>query len=61
MTSDGLATTIQNISSAKSTFMDTDIAAATAEYTKSQILQQISTSMLLQANQAPTAALSLLQ
>ena len=60
MASQGLATTIENISAAKSTIMDTDIAATTAEYTQKQILQQISSSMLLQAIQAPSVALSLL-
>jgi len=57
---DGLATTIQNLSAAKSTVMDTDIAATTADYTKNQILQQISASMLSAANQAPSIALSLI-
>ena len=60
MAAQGLATTIENISASKSTIMDTDIAATTAEYTKNQILQQISSSMLTQANQAPSIALSLL-
>ena len=61
MTAEGLATTIENVSAAKSTIMDTDIAQATADYTKAQILQQISTSMLTQANQAPSIAMSLMQ
>ena len=60
MASEGLATTIENVSSAKSTIMDTDVASEVANYTKQQILQQISTSILTQANQAPSVALSLL-
>ena len=60
MASEGLATTIENVSSAKSTVMDTDIASTTADYTKNQILQQISSAMLTQANQAPSIALSLI-
>ena len=56
----GLATTIENLSAAKSTIMDTDIAAETSNYTKQQILQQISASVLTQANQAPSIALSLM-
>ena len=61
MAQDGLAVTIENVSSAKSTIMDTDVASEVSEYTKQQILQQISTSILTQANQAPSVALSLLQ
>ena len=60
MASEGLATTIENISQAKSTIMDTDVAKTTSEYTKAQILQQISSSVLTQANQAPQIALSLM-
>jgi len=61
MSAEGLATTIENVSSAKSTIMDTDVASTTSDYTKQQILQQISVSVLTQANQAPTVALSLMQ
>ena len=60
MAAEGLATTIENISSAKSTIMDTDVAQTTSDYIKEQILQQISTSVLTQANMAPQIALSLL-
>ncbi len=60
MAASGLATTIENISAAKATIMDTDIAAETSNYTKQQILQQISSSVLTQANQAPSIALSLM-
>ena len=61
MAGEGLATTIENVSSAKSTITDTDMASEVSEYTKHQILQQISSSILTQANQAPSVALSLLQ
>ena len=60
MAAEGLAVSIENLSSAKSTIMDTDIAATTSDYTNAQILQQISTSMLTQANAQPQIALSLL-
>lgn len=55
-----LLTTIENASAAKSTIMDTDVSAETAEYTKAQILQQTSATLLLQANQLPAIALQLL-
>ena len=61
MTSDRLATSIEHLASTKSTIMDTDIGKETSELTKQQILQQISTSVLTQANQAPAIALSLMQ
>lgn len=56
-----LVTTIENASAAKSTIMDADIAQESAEYTKQQILQQTSASLLVQANQLPSLALNLVQ
>ena len=55
------ALTIQyeNLSSAKSIITDSDIAAEASTYTQKSILQQVSTSLLAQANQAPSIALSL--
>jgi flagellin len=50
----------ENISSARSQIRDTDYAAATAELTRQQIIQQASTTVLGQANQQPQVALSLL-
>lgn len=50
----------ENVSASKSRIMDTDFARETTQMTKSQILQQASTSILAQAKQAPSAALSLL-
>lgn len=49
----------ENLSSAKSIITDADIAAQASEYTQQSILQQVSTSLLAQANQAPSVALSL--
>ncbi|WP_240222403.1 flagellin [Rheinheimera hassiensis] len=51
----------ENVSSARSRIRDTDFARETAELTRTQILQQTSTTVLSQANQRPQAALSLLQ
>lgn len=57
---DSLDVTISNLSASKSTIMDTDTAKEAANLTKSQILQQISASLLTQANQTPSIALSLI-
>jgi len=51
----------ENLSGAKSRIKDADFAAETASLTRSQILQQASSTILAQANQRPQAALSLLQ
>lgn len=56
-----LSNIVENISSARSRIKDTDFAKETAELTRSQILQQASTTILSQANQRPQSALSLLQ
>lgn len=58
---DSLVTTIENATAAKSTIMDADIAEESAEYTKQQILQQTSATLLVQANQLPSLALNLIQ
>jgi len=50
----------ENLSGARSRIQDADFAAETAALTRSQILQQASTSILSQANQRPQVALSLL-
>ena len=55
-----LTTQYENLSSAKSIITDADIAAEASAYTQNQILQQVSTSLLAQANQAPSIALSLI-
>lgn len=51
----------ENVSAAKSRIKDTDFAKETAELTRTQIIQQASTTILSQANQRPQSALSLLQ
>jgi flagellin len=51
----------ENLDAARSRIRDTDFAAETAEFTKQKVLQQAGTSVLAQANQAPQAALGLLQ
>ncbi|PWI35118.1 flagellin [Vibrio albus] len=50
----------ENVNASKSRIKDTDFAKETTSMTKSQILQQASTSILAQAKQAPNSALSLL-
>lgn len=50
-----------NTKSAESRIMDVDIAAETAALTRTQILQQVGSSLLAQANQQPALALKLLQ
>jgi flagellin len=59
-TNDNLAVAEENLAAANSRIRDTDIASSTAELTKNTILLNASTSVLRQANQAPQAALSLL-
>nr|WP_100549213.1 MULTISPECIES: flagellin [unclassified Pseudomonas] len=51
----------ENSTSARGRIQDADFAAETAELTKQQTLQQASTAILAQANQLPSAVLSLLQ
>ncbi|GAB2665883.1 flagellin [Vibrio panuliri] len=50
----------ENVNASRGRILDTDYAKETTQMTKSQILQQASTSVLAQAKQTPTAALSLL-
>ncbi|PMH41050.1 flagellin B [Vibrio sp. 10N.286.49.B3] len=50
----------ENVNASRSRIQDTDYAKETTAMTKSQILQQASTSILAQAKQTPSAALSLL-
>lgn len=56
-----LATSHENLSAANSRIRDVDVATETANLTKSQILSQAGIAVLAQANQMPSAALSLLQ
>ncbi len=50
----------QNMRASESRIRDVDVAQESAELTKSQILQQASATLLSQANQAPSIALSLI-
>jgi flagellin len=50
----------EGLESARSRVRDVDVAAESAEFTKSQILQQTAASMLSQANATPQIALNLL-
>lgn len=54
-----LTTQYENLSSSNSLITDADIAAEASKFTQNQILQQISTSLLAQANSAPSVAMSL--
>ncbi|MCG8993024.1 flagellin FliC [Laribacter hongkongensis] len=56
-----LQTYSENMSASKSRIMDTDFATETANMTRNQIIQQAGTAMLAQANQLPSAAMSLLR
>lgn len=56
-----LDTSITNLGAAKSRIKDADFAHETAEYTQASILQQSGASVLVQANQLPQVALTLLQ
>jgi flagellin len=58
---DNLTNVSTNTSASRSRIMDTDYASATTELARSQIIQQAATAMLAQANQSPSAVLSLLQ
>ena len=49
----------ENLQSTYSTIRDTDIAAESSELTKQQILQQSAATLLQQANQTPSLALTL--
>ena len=59
-TINNIAISIENLSSANSRVRDTDIASATAELTRNQILMKAGTSVLAQANRSTTNALTLI-
>jgi flagellin len=61
VTINNLAGSQEALSAANSRIRDVDVASETAQLTKSQILSQAGLAVLAQANQMPTAALSLLQ
>lgn len=55
-----LGTARENLSAANSRIRDVDVASETAEMTRNNILMQAGVSVLAQANQQPSVALSLL-
>ena len=55
-----LDTQYENLSAANSRITDADIATESSNYVQNQILQQASASLLVQANQQPNIALSLI-
>lgn len=59
-TVNNLSNVVENQSAARSRILDTDFAAKTAELTRYQIIQQVSVSLLSQANQSQQLALRLL-
>lgn len=58
---DNLNNVSLNTAASRSRIQDTDYAQATTELARTQIIQQAATAMLAQANQQPSAVLSLLQ
>ena len=60
-TFNNLGATTENLQAAESRVRDTDMAKEMMNYTKLNILQQASTSMLAQANQAPQGVLQLIR
>lgn len=60
-TETSIATSEENITSAYSRIMDTDMAEEMTEYTSMQVVTQAATSMLTQANERPSQMLQLLQ
>ncbi|MDY6296099.1 MAG: flagellin [Schwartzia succinivorans] len=60
-TSSNIVTSQENTQSSESVIRDTDMAAEMAEYTRNNVLEQASQSMLAQANQNSSSVLSLLQ
>jgi flagellin len=60
VTINNLSSAQQNLADANSRIRDVDVASETAAMTRNQILQQAGVAVLAQANQLPSAALSLL-
>ncbi len=59
-TADNLGVQTENLSAANSRIRDTDVAMASADMTRNNILLQANTSVLSQANQVPGMALKLI-
>ena len=60
-TQSNLTTASENVTAAESVIRDADMAKEMTEYTKNNVLMQAAQSMLSQANQSASNALSLLQ
>jgi flagellin len=60
-TINNLSAAHENLSAANSRIRDADVAAESANFTRSQILLQAGVSVLAQANQLPSSALSLIR
>lgn len=60
-TADAISTTEENMTAAKSSITDVDMASEMTTLTQAQILQQAGTAMLAQANAQPQLVLKLLQ
>ena len=60
-TETSLATSQENVTSAYSRIMDTDMATEMTEYSNMQVVSQAATAMLAQANERPSQMLQLLQ
>ncbi len=56
-----ISTTVENVSAARGTFKDVDMAAEMTDFTRAQTLMQASVAMLSQANQMPQELLNLLR
>ena len=60
-TTENLTIAHENVTASESTIRDADMAKAFTDYTKANVLLQTAQSMLAQANQNSSSALSLLQ
>jgi len=60
MAVDNLGVTIENLNSAHSQILDTDVSTESARFTQNQVLMQAGVAMLSQANGVPNLALRLL-
>jgi flagellin len=60
-TAANLRTTLENTTAAESVIRDTDFAAETANFSKSQVLMQVGTTVLQNSNQTAQLVLSLLR
>ena len=58
---DNMVNISTNIAASRSTVMDTEYATASSQLSRTQIIQQAATAMLVQANQQPQAVLALIK